>query len=160
MKRSSALLVGSSSAILLISGSFFSKYRTENLQKCWWSTFSWNGGRVLGVVLVRVISAHEKCLVYLHAFGSSGQFLPFCLAKHRATVSLWKLHAQGQFFAQTKAKEFEHDRNLIRSLGLLSSVHHSTSRGETAVFPAVAMCLHTCWPLHALLLTEVFSGIT
>lgn len=41
----------------------------------------------LGVVLVRVTSAPEKCLVYLHVLGS-GQFLPFCLAKHRATVGL------------------------------------------------------------------------
>lgn len=50
------------------------------------------------------------------------------------------------------------NRNLIRPLGLLGSVHLSTSRGQTAVSLAVAVCLRTCWPLHSLLLTEVFQG--
>lgn len=49
--------------------------------------------------------------------------------------------------------------NLIRApLGLLGSVHHSTCQGQAAVSPGVAVCVHTCWPLHSLLLTEMFQG--
>lgn len=76
----------------------------ESLQQCWWSTFPCNSGKVLVIAPVRVTSAHEKCLVYLHFLANSRKFLQCCLAKQRVTVPSWM---------QTTSQSCMHSINIL-----------------------------------------------